>query len=143
MSIDSLPAVITLLIALSVATERVVEIIKNLVPQRDKESLDPKGEGRRRAALHGLATVAGIAIALLSWPIFSDAIPHMKEADSQPKITTMLALGLLASGGSGFWNSILTIVLNLKELKTTEVSEKKKADVLSVVPQPDEGRLQA
>ena len=142
MTIDSLPAVITLLIALSVATERVVEIIKNLVPQLDCEATDPKAEGRRRAALHALAAVAGIAIALLSWPIFSDAIPHMKEPDSESKVTTVLAIGLLASGGSGFWNSILTIVLNLKQLKAVEVSEKK-ADTLNVVPQPGEGRLQA
>jgi hypothetical protein len=34
--------------------------------------------------------------------------------------TGKLALGLLASGGSGFWNSILTYVTKAKDVKAAE-----------------------
>ena len=38
--------------------------------------------------------------------------------------TGTLALGLLASGGSGFWNSILTYVTKAKDLKAAEAETK-------------------
>jgi hypothetical protein len=34
------------------------------------------------------------------------------------------ALGLLASGGSGFWNSILTYVTKAKDIKAAEAESK-------------------
>jgi len=33
-------------------------------------------------------------------------------------------LGLLASGGSGFWNSVLTFVNKVKDVKKLEAEEK-------------------
>lgn len=36
-------------------------------------------------------------------------------------------LGLLASGGSGFWNSIQTYVAKAKEVKKIEIEEEKAA----------------
>jgi hypothetical protein len=38
--------------------------------------------------------------------------------------TGTLALGLLASGGSGFWNSILMYVIKAKDLKAAEAETK-------------------
>ena len=35
-----------------------------------------------------------------------------------------IALGLLASGGSGLWNAILKLTLNLKDIRGLELKEK-------------------
>jgi len=43
------------------------------------------------------------------------------------KSWSILGLGLLASGGSGFWNSVLTYVTKVKDIKTVEADAKKKA----------------
>jgi hypothetical protein len=74
----------------------------------------PAQEGWRKAALQVLAVIAGITTAWLS----SAAIP--KSVGIPDDWTGTLALGLLASGGSGFWNSILTYVTKAKDLKAAE-----------------------
>ena len=58
--------------------------------------------------------IAGITTAWLA----SAAIP--KGVGIPDDWTGTLALGLLASGGSGFWNSILTYVTKAKDLKAAE-----------------------
>lgn len=136
--VDQLATIVTLLIALSVATERVVEIIKSVIPRLDMADPDPKREGLRRAMLHLLAMVGGVAIATGSWPIVSEVIGRKSEF---PHIPTTLALGLLASGGSGFWNSILSYVVSMKDLKRAESRERVGLPPLEFLPQPAEGQL--
>lgn len=138
MTFDTLPSVITLLIALSVATERFVEIIKNLWPWLDAHQEDPRAEGRRRAALQGLAVVGGVAITVLAGPVVGEVMP------GETRWLTLVGLGLLASGGSGFWNSMLTYVVSLKELKRVEVRDRTAPPAeVQVTPQPLEGELRA
>ncbi len=112
------PVVVTVLVALSVASERLVEIIKGLFPTLNTENPDPTKEGWRKAGLQAMAVAAGIITAWVARP----ALP----ADLSPAWTTfpgILGLGLLASGGSGFWNSVLAYFLALKELKKAEVRQ--------------------
>jgi hypothetical protein len=78
-------------------------------------SNDETQEGWRKAALQVLA---GITTAWLS----SAAIP--KGVGIPNDWTGTLALGLLASGGSGFWNSILTHVTKSKDLKAAEAESR-------------------
>ena len=109
--IDKLAPMIGLLIALSVATERLVEIIKGTIPQLTGKSDDKKREGWRRAFNQLLAVGAGILTAFLARPaIPAEVLPATND-------TAMFALGLLASGGSGFWNALLVYVLGLKDMK--------------------------
>lgn len=123
--LNDLSTVVALLVALSVAAERFVEIIKGLVPWLNQESTDPKEEGRRNAALQFLAVVAGIVTTFLARAALPPGIP------SGPLAT--LALGLLASGGSGFWNSIQTYVAKVKDVKKAEAeSAKTRAKQLAV-----------
>ena len=121
---DSLAEVVTnyvtLLVALSVATERFVEIIKNIVPWLNTERKDDKKEGIRRAVLHAIAIVGGIITALLAKPAVSVVL-----TDSLNNFWGYIALGLLASGGSGFWNSILTYLLEVKNIKEETVKQLK------------------
>ena len=110
MDTTKLTAVVGLLIALSAASERLVEIIKGFVPWLNTEKPDAATEGHRKATLQILAVVAGIGTTLLAKPsIPSELLPSGK--------LSFIALGLLASGGSGLWNSVLTYLLEIKNIK--------------------------
>ena len=60
---SQLENIITMLIAISIASERVVEIIKGYFPWLNLEKQDPVIEGKRKSALQLLAVVAGIVTA--------------------------------------------------------------------------------
>lgn len=112
MDINGLMALVTVLISLSVASERLVEIVKGVIPFLNEQSTDKKKEGWRRSALQAMAVAAGIITALLAGPAIEAVAPG--PWNSFPGLT---ALGLLASGGSGFWNSILTYMTGVKNIK--------------------------
>lgn len=125
MDLTKLAALISLIVALSIASERLVEIVKGLVPFLDQQKTDPKVEGRRRSALHVLAVLSAI---FTTW-LAHDYIP---VEISQPNMGwSILGLGLLASGGSGFWNSILSYVLQVKDIATYEAGVKRNMLALS------------
>lgn len=112
MDISKLVTVVGLLVALSISSERLVEIIKGLSKFLNVEKKDPVAEGRRRSAIHALAVVAAVVTALLAKPVV-ESVLRLPE----PTYLWIIALGLLASGGSSFWNSVLTYVLSLKDIK--------------------------
>jgi hypothetical protein len=116
---ETLPTIITLLIALSVASERLVEIIKGLIPWLNQQKTDPKIEGRRTAVLQGLAVAAGILTTILAKPAIGGAV-----SGPWASLPGLLALGLLASGGSGLWNSILTYFLKIKDVAKLDVMKR-------------------
>ena len=119
--IDPLTEFVAVLAALSMASERLVEILKGLVPSLNLENPDPRKEGMRKAAIQFLAVAAGIATAALAYPAVADVF-------KEPSAGTIFALGLLASGGSGFWNGILTYLKNLKDIRKAEVARLKGPD---------------
>jgi hypothetical protein len=121
MGLTELTALVSLIAALSIASERLVEIIKGLVPSLDLQKKDLKEEGRRRALLQILAVASGIVTALLA----RDYVPTQLSDPS--KGWSILGLGLLASGGSGFWNSILTYLLKVKDAAKYDAGIKKNA----------------
>ncbi|NOT54006.1 MAG: hypothetical protein HOP18_05315 [Deltaproteobacteria bacterium] len=118
MNMTELTTIVSLLIALSIASERLVEIVKGFTPWLDQQQSDPKKEGQRRAVLQLLAVGAGIGTAFLAGPM----IP--KEVYDATTPLGTVALGLLASGGSGFWNSVLTYVTKVKDVKKLEADAK-------------------
>jgi hypothetical protein len=126
MDTTQLAAIVGLLIALSVASERLVEIVKGVIPPLNGKSDVPWKENMRRTVLQLLAVGAGIGTAFLARP----TIPQ--EALSSTSDTAIIALGLLASGGSGFWNSVLTYVLKLKDIKEVQAIAARKAEDLPV-----------
>ena len=125
MALQYLTELVTVLIALSVATERIVEIIKGMIPFLSSEK-DARKEQWRRVALHVLAMCAGIFTAWLALPAAGIALPP-----EWASTRGIFALGLLASGGSGFWNSILSYLLLVKTDKRVSLEQKKK----QVIPQ--------
>lgn len=120
MDVTKLSTIIALIVALSVASERLVEIIKGLVPFLNEKNTEPKKEGWRKAALQALAVISGVITAFLARP----AIP---KDIYNPSDWAILAFGLLASGGSGFWNSVLIYITSIKDLKKLEFEERQRA----------------
>jgi hypothetical protein len=102
---------VTFLGALTVASERLIEIVKGLFPSIDEKKDNVDDEAWRRATLHMLAAVAGCITAGLAY--YAGVVPAAVSQNGW----SMIALGLLASGGSGFWNSILDYLIGLKILK--------------------------
>ena len=115
MSPTELSAVVGLLAALSVASERLVEIIKGIFPSLDQTKTDAAQESRRKLKLHGLAVLAGIVTAVVASNYGPNAVTNLLPHNNQWEATILL--GFLASGGSGFWNSILDYVNKLKNPK--------------------------
>lgn len=112
--------VISLLVALSIASERLVEIIKGLVPYLNVQKADENQEARRKVAIHILAVVAGVVTTLLAR--LTGSLPADLPAGWNTPVGT-LAIGFLVSGGSGLWNGILSYVLQIKDLKKIEVQK--------------------
>jgi hypothetical protein len=110
MDTTKLIAIVGLLVALSAASERLVEILKGIIPTLNTERADPRAEGWRKATLQALAVIAGIVTTLLA----KSSIPSELVPSGVP---SLIALGFLASGGSGLWNSILTYLLQVKDIK--------------------------
>lgn len=108
---------VSLLAALSVATERLVEIIKGSIPWLNAPAGDAKQEGWRQAALHVLAAVAGIVTAWMANSVITGTIPGQWSTGGG-----IIVIGLLASGGSGFWNSILSYVKATKDLQEAQAA---------------------
>lgn len=153
MDIAKLTAIVTILITLSIASERLVEIIKGFIPylnpdtsegppEADTVFPEPYKEAKRKAIISIVAVCCGIATAFLASPILAGIFKDLFSG-STCKLTVgfanlgenspcgfdlsgnglflVLALGLLASGGSTLWNSILEYLLKIKDLKKSEV----------------------
>lgn len=117
---EKLVTIVGLIVALSVASERLVDIVKGVIRPLNEVFQDRYKESLRRAAIQGLAVVAGIATSLLARPVIAEVVPL-----PQPELLWLVALGLLASGGSSFWNAVLAYVLSVKELKAQDAAGKR------------------
>ncbi len=117
MDTSEITAFVSLLIALSVAAERLVEIFKGFVPVLEMEHPDPRKESMRKAMLQILAVIAGIVTVFLANPL----IP--REIHQASGVLEIIGMGLLVSGGSGFWNSVLTYVTKVKDIKKFEAAK--------------------
>lgn len=118
MDINNISSAVAMLIALSIASERLVEITKGYMPSLSQVRKNPADEGRRKATIQFIAVAAGIVTTFLAAP----ALPENTIPDNW---LSKLAIGLLASGGSGFWNSIQGYVAQAKEVKKAQVEDVK------------------
>jgi hypothetical protein len=134
---QNLPEIITMIIALSVASERLVEIVKGVWPWLDQAKSNPRSEARRKSAVQLLAVVAGIVVTALTWNLVGAVI-----APGRAPFWSVLAVGLLASGGSGFWHTILGLVTSSRDLRRANVQEiQQETQVVGTIPRPTEGVL--
>jgi len=99
-------------VAIIVATERLVEIIKGLIPALSRRQKDASKEGLRAAALQIIAVFSGILMGFLANPATKGLVPQ-----TLTQFPGIIALGFLVSGGSGFWNAILSYLLQVKDIR--------------------------
>lgn len=114
---ESVGNFIAFLAAMSMSVERIVEIVKTLIPFLCKENPDESLEKKRRILIHLIAVAFGCVIAWLAQVEIQAMFPQMFKASGQISFAGILIIGLLASGGSGFWNQSLRIVEEIKKAK--------------------------
>ena len=110
---DKLSVLVAAILAVSIASERIVEILKGLFP--GWWPFAPRTgntEARRCAGIHILAGLCG---AFVAWASGIDVLTLVDISHSPTRGAAFHALGyavvgLLASGGSAFWNQVLDIL---------------------------------
>src|SRR5262245_26514783 len=114
--LETLYLAVSVVLAISMASERLVEIVKGAIPWLNTEiTNDPKKEGWRKMAIQLLAVVAGLATSFLGQDAIASALNKTSLTWGQ-----LTGLGILASGGSSLWNSVLVYLLNVKNLKEAQ-----------------------
>jgi hypothetical protein len=131
MDISYFIKIVTLIVAISVAAERIVELVKGLIGSianplgtwLNTQNSDPVKETRRQLVLHLMALGAGIWASYLGATAIKTAlgIGVMESIDGW-----IFVFGLCASGGSSFWNSILTFLVKAKDVKVDESDKSKR-----------------
>jgi hypothetical protein len=108
---DTLSNLVASMIALSVGVERIVEIFKGIF----------KSVNNAPAVLiHLLSTALGTSVALAIGPHnLASCFPPSTNGNSLTQIASSVLLGLMASGGSAFWNHVLDIIGAVKKVKET------------------------
>jgi len=118
----------TYVLAVSTANERLVALIKTLVPWLSEKPVDATGlfnstHERRRAFVLQLIT---LAVAMLSTYLLTEKGGLKICIDPKlPDCYDFWVIGLLSLGGTAFWNSILGYANALKDVKREEVAEKR------------------
>jgi hypothetical protein len=127
--IDKLVLISSLVGAVSLASEKLVEVIKGFFPSLSQSKVlgnvavteaDQEKEQQRRVILHILTLVCGVITSYLASQVIS------KDVIDIGSFGKVIGLGLLASGGASFWNSITTYLLAIKDLKKLAVKEAQK-----------------
>jgi hypothetical protein len=118
--LNQLSALVSLLLALSLASERLVSIFKGFIPSLNQPNPDPTAEGRRSSYLQIASVVAGIFTAGLAWPFLTNVPAWLSSGEG--RVVGVLALGLLASGGSGLWNSVQGYLNLVKDIKKAQAA---------------------
>jgi hypothetical protein len=118
-------SIIALLGAMSLSVERVVEIIKGMVPFLAAQHTDATRERYRRTSIQILAGLVGTVIALVAQKQIQPLISNIFTAPGVIGLPGCIIIGLFASGGSGFWNQSLSIVEEIRKAKKLQNLSKK------------------
>lgn len=122
--LEQLIALSTILFAISLATERLVTIIKTAFPKLGIENKDNAGEvdlekdRPRRLLVQVISFLSGWVTASLLTPDSNLFTGHIKIND---EISFHVAIvGFLSMGGSAFWGSLLGYAKAVKDIRTQE-----------------------
>ena len=103
-----LTSFVTMILAISMAAERAVEILKGWLPNLwlFKTNPDPTQEARRCACIHVLSGCCGALVA----GVGKMNVLAVDGKTAVPQWISYGIAGLLTSGGSAFWNHALDII---------------------------------
>jgi hypothetical protein len=122
MDIDFLIAAVSMLVVLSGAAERLVEVIKGFIPALNGALQDPVAESRRKAWVQTLT----IAVCLVTAFITRDLIMQgLGDGTVGVDWRLIMTMGVLSAGGSSLWNSVLTYLVSAKDIKKAEATDLK------------------
>ncbi|GAB4052789.1 hypothetical protein [Spirosoma litoris] len=129
MSIDSLTQIVSILLAISLASERFVTAIKTLFPEffedekkTPAQEVDLVADKWRRFAVQLIAFLASWFVAgFLTTEKFM--LGSVSFADGAVLMPSFI-VGLLASGGSSFWNNILGYTKAAKDIQIQQRAQK-------------------
>jgi drug/metabolite transporter (DMT)-like permease len=116
--LNSVSTFVALLAGISIAVERLVEVIKGAIPVLANPWT--KRESWRRTLLQVLAVVVGAGIASQMQSQLAGAL----GSSASGGWGIYLMVGVMASGGSGLWNHALDIVRAIKVDKELTVANK-------------------
>jgi len=111
---DEIAKALTLVAGVSVAVERVTEILKQMIPGLATERTNEVAENWRRAELQILAGAVGTIIAWQS----------QLQLASHGGWVVYFLIGAMSSGGSAFWSHALDALRATKVTKEAEADEK-------------------
>ncbi|MGC5699276.1 hypothetical protein J4P02_03625 [Pseudomonas sp. NFXW11] len=120
---ETITLLISYVLGIAVASERIVEMIKGVFPILWQAKDDSKQEAFRRSLLQALSIVISVGVAFTATATLPNELKTLGWVERAPGV---IALGLMAAGGSGFWNVLLTLMQNIKDLKKGEVESKRK-----------------
>ncbi len=122
---------LTEMIGLSVATERVTETVKQWLGPVLSSNLGP---ARYAATVQTIAIVCGVLVSALSGlnPINIPKYQPFEWGNSADWLAWVVT-GILASGGSAFWNHLLDILQAAKTQKERLVNNAAAAGAASVI----------
>jgi len=114
--------------AMSIAAERVVEIIKGIFPSLAATDPDVKKERRRHMTLQLVAAVSGIAVAVAAHDQVNRSFDDFLNSSGDGWGMGLMALkyaiiGVMVSGGSALWNHALDIVGAVKTVQEKKAAQ--------------------
>ncbi|MDQ1086176.1 hypothetical protein [Siphonobacter sp. SORGH_AS_1065] len=130
MKTNTLIEIITIILSISISTERIVTVAKTIWPEfLDNEKTTPSGQldkvadKRRRISVQLIAFIGAWFLASFinkenKLNFFGD-VYFLSENIKIPSFI----IGILATGGSTFWSSILGIIKANKEIKNQHIVE--------------------
>ncbi len=107
---------------MSISVERIVEILKNMIPFLASERKDEEHERIRKVLLHLLAAAAGTAVAYCAQGQIQPLLSNIFRNPGVIGLPGCVLIGFLTSGSSGFWNQSMSILEEIKKQK--KVSKK-------------------
>jgi hypothetical protein len=117
--IEKLTLLATVLLAISLASERLVAIVKSIIPWLAEDKTNTQGvtdfrADRWRQLIVQLLAIAtsyvSIGLAFGTWTLTSNVSTEIPYP--------VLAVSILGSGGSAFWRTILGYTSSVKDIKT-------------------------
>jgi hypothetical protein len=149
MGIESLSALFATILGVSLATERLVTILKSAVPWLGDEHRNAAGQPNaaddrwRRLAVHAVAFgAAWLTAAFLVTPAGFDLMGQVPVGPSSAQHVPVPLVGLLASGGSAFWANVIAYAGAVKDISADKrtaqrLSNREKAKDQGVALKPD------
>jgi hypothetical protein len=133
MAIDALNSIVALLLSISLAAERLVTILKTIWPtclatEKKKETgeIDGLKDALRRLALQMIAIFACWITAAFLADGGLNMLGHIKVGSGTSSTSIpVFIVGLLSSGGSAFWNSLLGYTKAVKDARTIQAARER------------------